>query len=88
LSHNGAHACEYRFRRKDDSYCWVNDEQRLTRDINDKPLEIVGSWSDITARKAAEQKAAAADARLRQLLASSPEPLAAALLGSSPISPN
>jgi PAS domain S-box-containing protein len=72
LSHNGAHALEYRFRRKDGSYCWVNDEQRLTRDIDDKPLAIVGSWSDITARKAAEQKAAAADARLRQLLASSP----------------
>src|SRR6266851_3321957 len=49
---NGVHAVEYRFRRKDGSYCWVNDEQRLIRDEDGKPLEIVGSWSDITAREA------------------------------------
>ena len=29
---NGVHAVEYRFRRKDGSYCWVNDEQHLIRD--------------------------------------------------------
>jgi adenylate cyclase len=29
--HNGIHVVEYRFRRKDGSYCWVNDEQRLIR---------------------------------------------------------
>src|SRR5215831_4311729 len=45
---NGVHAVEYRFRRKDDSYCWVNDEQRLIVDADGKPLEIVGSWSDVT----------------------------------------
>ena len=70
--HNGVHAVEYRFRRKDGSYCWVNDEQRLIRDKDGKPLEIVGSWSDITARKSAEEEKAAAYARLAQLLTSSP----------------
>ncbi len=70
--HNGVHAVEYRFRRKDGSYCWVNDEQRLIRDKDGKPSEIVGSWSDITARKAAEEEKAAAHARLVQLLISSP----------------
>jgi len=69
---NGTHAVEYRFRRKDGSYCWVNDEQHLVRDVDGKPQEIVGSWSDITARKAAEEAKAAAHARLSQLLASSP----------------
>jgi adenylate cyclase len=69
---NGVHAVEYRFRRKDGSYCWVNDEQHLIRDKAGKPLEIVGSWSDITARKAAEEAKAAAYARLAQLLTSSP----------------
>lgn len=69
---NGVHAVEYRFRRKDGSYCWVNDEQRLIRSPSGKPLEIVGSWSDITARRAAEEATAAAHARLAQLLASSP----------------
>jgi adenylate cyclase len=70
--HNGVHAVEYRFRRKDGSYCWVSDEQRLIRGGDGKPLEIVGSWSDITARKAAEEAKAAAHARLSQLLTSSP----------------
>ena len=50
----------------------MNDEQRLIRDGDGKPLEIVGSWSDITARKAAEEAKAAAHARLSQLLTSSP----------------
>jgi adenylate cyclase len=70
--HNGVQAVEYRFRRKDGLYCWVNDEQRLIRSGDGKPLEIVGSWSVITARKAAEEAKAAAHARLSQLLSSSP----------------
>jgi adenylate cyclase len=70
--HNGVQAVEYRFRRKDGSYCWVNDEQHLIRGADGKPLEIVGSWSDISARKAAEEAKAAAHARTSQLLTSSP----------------
>jgi adenylate cyclase len=70
--HNGVHTVEYRFRRKDGSYCWVNDEQHLIRDADGTPLEIVGAWSDITARRTAEEAKAAAHARLSQLLASSP----------------
>jgi PAS domain S-box-containing protein len=69
---NGVHAVEYRFLRKDGSYCWVNDEQRLICDEEGQPAEVVGSWSDITARKAAEEAKAAAHERLTRLLASSP----------------
>ncbi|PSH56354.1 PAS domain-containing protein [Phyllobacterium sophorae] len=69
---NGTHTVEYRFRRKDGSYCWVNDEQQLIRDKKGQLLEIVGSWSDITARKAAEEAKAAAHTRLSRLLGSSP----------------
>src|SRR5579872_3003079 len=69
---NGVHAVEYRFRRSNGSYCWVNDEQHLIRDRDGKPAEIVGSWSDITARKLAEAAKAAAFARLAELLASAP----------------
>jgi PAS domain S-box-containing protein len=69
---NGVHAVEYRFRRKDGSYSWVNDEQRVIADAEGKPLEIVGSWSDVTARKVAEEERAKAHARLSRLLSSSP----------------
>lgn len=50
----GHHVHEYRFRKKDGSYIWVFDEIRLIRDPDGNPLEMVGSWSDITARKTAE----------------------------------
>jgi PAS domain S-box-containing protein len=47
--------CEYRFQRKDDTYCWMHDEVRLVRDSVGNPLESVGYWVDITARKEAEE---------------------------------
>ena len=70
--HNGVQSVEYRFRRRDGSYCWVNDAQRLVRGVGGKPLEIVGSWSDITARKTAEEANATLHARMAQLLTGSP----------------
>jgi adenylate cyclase len=72
LFKKGAHTVEYRFLKKDDSYCWVNDEQRLIRDEEGQPVEVVGSWSDITERKRAEAALAAARARIEHLLSSSP----------------
>jgi adenylate cyclase len=72
LFQKGHHFGEYRFRRKDGSYCWVNDEQRLVRNREGQPEEVVGSWSDITERKAAEEAVAAARQRIEHLLASSP----------------
>jgi adenylate cyclase len=68
----GLNTLEYRFRRKDDTYCWVKDEQHLIRDDRGEPLEVIGSWSDIGALKDAEKQKSAARARLTQLLASSP----------------
>jgi PAS domain S-box-containing protein len=70
--HNGVQSVEYRFRRRDGSYCWVNDAQRQVRDIDGKPLEIIGSWSDITARKATEEAKAALHARMALLVTGSP----------------
>ncbi|HMK15206.1 MAG TPA: PAS domain-containing protein, partial [Burkholderiales bacterium] len=63
---------EYRFRRKDGSYCWVSDELRIIRDAAGKPVEVVGSWSDISARKEAEAAVAAVHSRINHILASSP----------------
>jgi PAS domain S-box-containing protein len=65
-------AIEYRFRRKDGSYCWVNDDQHLVRDETGEPVEIVGSWSDIAARKAAEAAEDDARNRLSILLETAP----------------
>lgn len=72
LFENGKQALEYRFRRKDGSYCWVNDDQHVMRDERGEPLEIMGSWSDITTRKQAEAAEDAARRRLSTLLESAP----------------
>jgi len=60
------HLAEYRFRKKDGSYCWVSDEQHLIRDKAGEPVEVVGSWSDIDQRKAAEQAAEVAKFELEK----------------------
>jgi adenylate cyclase len=72
LFREGRNTVEYRFLKRDGTWCWVNDEQRLIRDEDGQPLEVVGSWSDITERKRAEEEVAAARERIEHLLASSP----------------
>src|SRR2546428_2332496 len=49
-------AFESRFRHKDGSYHWIHDEARLTRDSAGQPVEVFGSWVDITERKALEMQ--------------------------------
>jgi hypothetical protein len=65
----GHHTCEYRFRHGDGSYRWLNDQLHLIRDVHGEPIEVVGSWSDISARKQAE----AAGRRTEQRLSDSIE---------------
>ena len=52
----GQRSIEYRYRRRDGTYCWVYDEQHFLYDLKGEPTKIVGSWTDITARKEAEEK--------------------------------
>jgi PAS domain S-box-containing protein len=66
LFRKGVHLAEYRFRKKNGTYCWVSDEQHLIRDKHGHPVEVVGSWSDIDARKAAEQAFQAAQLELEK----------------------
>jgi two-component system sensor histidine kinase/response regulator len=66
LFERGQHLSEYRFCKKDGSYCWLSDEQHLLRDKNGHPLEVVGSWSNIEARKAADQALLATQAELEK----------------------
>ena len=39
---NGVHSLEYRFRRRDGSYCWVKDEQHLIKDADGNPWRSSG----------------------------------------------
>ncbi|MGH8490767.1 MAG: putative bifunctional diguanylate cyclase/phosphodiesterase, partial [Gammaproteobacteria bacterium] len=61
-------AIEYRFRHADGSYRWFHDSYRLVRDeAAGHPLEVVGSWTDITARKAAEEASFSREQRTHYL---------------------
>lgn len=48
------HIQEFRFRKKDGDYVWILDEHSLISDAEGHPVEIVGSWLDITERKKTE----------------------------------
>jgi PAS domain S-box-containing protein len=67
---NGQLTTEYRFRGKDGVYRWVHDEARLLRDAAGQPIEVVGSWVDITDRREAEASLRASEERLRLLVGS------------------
>jgi PAS domain S-box-containing protein len=55
LFEHNVHKHEYRFMFKDGTYHWMYDELKLFKDKSGNPLEIFGTWSDITARKQAEE---------------------------------
>jgi PAS domain S-box-containing protein len=60
------HSHEYRFRHRDGSFRWIRDERKLVCDGSGKPIEIVGSWTDVTRRKRAEEAHAQLEDQLRQ----------------------
>jgi len=55
LMEKGGGTIEYRFRHRDGNYVWIQDTFKVIRDDAGRPLEIVGSWADISDRKQAEQ---------------------------------
>jgi PAS domain S-box-containing protein len=63
---------EYRFRRADGSYLWVRNEARILRDAAGEPIEMIGSWADVTDRRRAEDAVAQARDQLSRVLSSSP----------------
>jgi hypothetical protein len=65
---------EYRFRHKDGRFRWVRDEQVLIGDAAG-PREVVGSWSDVTARKEAELRLHESEEQYRLLFDSNPHPM-------------
>ncbi|HSJ01245.1 MAG TPA: PAS domain-containing protein, partial [Verrucomicrobium sp.] len=47
---------EHRMRAKDGTWCWILDRGRIVeRDVEGQPLRVIGTHTDITERKLAEQ---------------------------------
>jgi PAS domain S-box-containing protein len=69
LIEKGGGCVEYRFRHRRGHYLWVQDTFTVRRATDGKPIELVGSWADISDRKHVElelkQMAAQVDIRNR-----------------------
>jgi len=50
----GQLSVDYRFRHKNGSYRWIHDQAQLVRDARGHPVEVFGSWLDVTERKVLE----------------------------------
>jgi len=68
----GHHVHEYRFMHNDGGYRWMRDEMNLVRDNTGKPVEILGSWVDITEQKEVKKELRESEARYRSLVDSAP----------------
>jgi len=55
LIKQGGGTTEYRLRNRDRNYIWIRDTFRVIRDDRGRPLELVGSWADISYHKQTEQ---------------------------------
>jgi PAS domain S-box-containing protein len=58
LHADGHQSWQYRFRHRDGTYRWIRDERRLVRGAGGGPVEIVGSWADITDSRQVEEERA------------------------------
>jgi len=72
LLRDGYHETDYRFRHKNGTYRWIHDRLRLVRNEAGNPLELVGSWIDVTERKWAEQALRENEEQLQRFVAEAP----------------
>ncbi|MBI4517039.1 MAG: PAS domain S-box protein [Deltaproteobacteria bacterium] len=68
LMTSGTSSCEYRWQSPDGSYRWILDQAALIRDREGRPMEVVGSWLDITERKQAEANLERSERYFRSLI--------------------
>jgi PAS domain S-box-containing protein len=67
LFEKGTHTHEYRFLHQDGYYLWIRDQLQLVKDEQGNPIEIIGSFSDISDLKHQEKELRESESRFRQL---------------------
>lgn len=63
----------YRTKHKNGTYHWMLEEANLIRNETGEPIEIIGSWTDITERREAEEQLRQSEKRFRELVETSPD---------------
>ena len=63
---------EYRFVRADGRFVWLKDEVKLIRDDQGKPMEVVGTWQDISEHRRVEAVRLARQSALDCIVANQP----------------
>ncbi len=66
----------YRFRHREGGYRWIDDQLQLCRGADGQPLEIVGSWRDVTEQEQTQQALRDRQVKLDTCLAHAPAALA------------
>ena len=64
----GTNRTEYRVRHKNGDYLWIDDNQRLVRDADGTPVELVGAWTDVTERRRAQDTLQESERRFSEML--------------------
>lgn len=67
---------EYRLRRKDGTYVWVEDSVSFLKDEKGRAYRMLGAMKDISERKRAEERLQASEARYRRVVEAMGEGLA------------
>ena len=70
------HIVEFRFQHKDGDYRWIMAHSSIIVDENGKPVRMVGSHTDITEQKKAEEQLRQSENKLRSVLDANPFPIA------------
>ncbi len=64
---------EFMFRRKNDTYMWIRERGKIVaRDIQGNPNRFIGTHTDITQRKSAEEKIYLTEERYRTIIEGAP----------------
>jgi PAS domain S-box-containing protein len=61
---NGKYTSKYRFQHKNGGYRWIHEEAIIIRDVNGKPIEVYGYWTDATERILLEEENKRLNAKL------------------------
>ncbi len=60
----GQSSLHYRVQRKKGEVRWIRDDRQLVRNAGDVPVEIVGSWTDVTDHRLLEEQYCAARGKM------------------------